>query len=83
MNLEDRIKRRLLVEGYTPELGAVSHKVAFIATAATAARIAALEAEDTANPIAATAIVRKDAVTEITPPDVEALLAAFNRPEED
>ncbi len=40
------------------------------------------EQADTANPIAATAIVRKDAVTEIAPPDVEALLAAFNRPEE-
>lgn len=47
------------------------------------AHLAAKVHLDRTNPIAATAVVRKDAVTEITPPDVEVLLAAFNRPEED
>lgn len=59
MNLEDRIKRRLLVEAWTPALHDVPANVAFVATAASAARIAALEAEHPTNLFAQTAVVRK------------------------
>lgn len=41
-----------------------------------------LEREHPGNLLAQTMVAPRDAVTEIAPPDVEALLAAFNRPQE-
>lgn len=86
-SLEDRIKRRILTElgGITDDYfrDALDEQPDGLTYISDASHLAALEAEDTANPIAATAIVRKDAATEIAPPDVEALLAAFNRLEDD
>lgn len=72
MNLEGRIKRRLLIEGdpLTEDLDGLSRWPLFDADVPLgddlvvveldrAARIAALESKDTANPLAATAVVRR------------------------
>ena len=55
MNLEDRIKRRLIIDTERSDPRGAEHLIPY----SEAARIAAFEAEDTVNPIAASAVVRK------------------------
>lgn len=71
MNLENRIKRRLLMEPPLAWDNATGH-------IPETARIAALEAEHPANLLAQTAVVRKDAC-DTTGPDLDAFAAAFQR----